>query len=330
MRHTLFITVACGVLSLLPCTSHADDLQSQLRKYNALKLSDDAQLFPPAANYTDAYADYAFECRKEADFLPKESAAAQEAFQRFVDDVRSHPDPSPDDKRRRNALIERAMAAGSWQARFFNAMWTLRLERGTPEVQKQFKVLIDMAQQGNPAALGAYLTRASNLEEDDAQRVTIQKAAIDRGNPAVMASVGFHLGTRTHELRPKGVAMLKCAASQGEGRGYDGLATIAWLEGRWVDAYRLWAAGANLDCESCMTHVEDIVMTRPDYRPSDGTYGKEPTVAALRRFYGSQMLYTISHLKALRIDAPSEMQFKLTDEQIVALIETRIRTYGLP
>lgn len=322
----LVLLAACD----MPLFSQAKTIQSALREYNQVELSESAQLLPPDDSVAAAFKDYAFVCRKQSDHLPLESAQSRSAFERFVQDVRTHTVPDEDDIRRRRDLLNQAIEAGGWRARYFDAMWTIWLEPNSAEGRAQFEVLMDMVEEGNPAAIEGVLRWTGNMEGDETQRVLLQKAAMDAGNSEVMSHVGFSLGTRTRELRPKAIQMLECAAGQGNAEAYFGLGNIAWLEGRWVDAYRAWQQGANLGCDACLNKMEDIVLTRPDYKPSSGMFGQEPAVAALRKFYDSQFLYEISHLIELREPAPPTIRVQWSDEQIVATIRAHIRAYGLP
>ena len=323
----IVLTLSGCVISL---ATIASGLQDELRRYNALKLSEHAQLYGADNGEAAAFEGYTFTCRRQADHIPAETSVAREAFQRFVDEVKARVEPDEEDRIRRLALLKRAIAAGSWRARYFNAMWVIWLEQNSAEARAQFDQLLTMASEGNPAALHGVLRWTNGMHDDLPQRIRILKAAIERGSPQVLSTFGFDLGTRTRKQRPMGVKMLECAAAQGDGEAYLGLGRIAWLEGRWVDAYRAWQTGANLGCAGCLDAMEEIGLTRPDYAPSRGLRGQEPRVAALRAFYESQFLYSISGLIELREPAPQAMWVQWSDEQVVSVIKARIRLYGLP
>ncbi len=308
----------------------ASSMHDDLRRYNALRLSESAQSYGTDNGEAAAFEGYDFVCRRQADHVPKESPAAVEAFQRFVDQVRSHPEPDDAERQRRMDLLNRAIAVGSWRARFYNAMWVIWLDPSTAEAREQFEQVSLMADEGNPAALHAILRWTNGMHDDLPQRIRLLKAAIERGNPQTMSTMGFDLGTRTRNLRPMGAKMLECAASQGDAEAYEGLGRIAWLEGRWVDAYRAWQTGANIGCADCLDHMEDIGLTRPDYTPEQGTRGQDPQITALRGHYESQSLYEISELIELREPAPPDLRVHWSDAQLVAVIKARIRMFGLP
>lgn len=203
-----FVAILIASLCLLgacdvPHSSQAGYVQSALREYNQVKLSESAQLLAPDDEVAAAFKDYVFVCRNQSDHLPVESPEPRTAFERFVQDVRTHPEPDENDIRRRRDLLNQAIEVGSWRARYFNAMRTIWVELNSTEGRAQFETLMDMAQDGNPAAIAGVLSWTNNMEGDERQRVLLQKAAMDRGNSDVMSDMGFSLGTRTRELRPK-------------------------------------------------------------------------------------------------------------------------------
>jgi hypothetical protein len=305
-------------------------MQDALRRYNALALSDNAQLYSPDNGEAAAFEGYQFVCRRQAEHVPAETQAASAAFQRFVDDFRSHPEPTEEDRKRRLALLNQAIEAGSWRAKYFNANWVIWLDTNTAEAREQFDQLWAMASEGNPAAMHSVLRWTNGMHEDIPERIRLLKAAIEGGNPQALSTLGFDLGTRTRNQRAMGVKMLECAAAQGDADAYEGLGRIAWLEGRWVDAYRAWQTGANLGCADCLMKMEDIGLTDPNYTPSRGTSGSDARINALREHYDSQLLFTISELLELREPAAPPMWLQWSDEQVVAVIKARIELYGLP
>ncbi len=330
-RQRLAARVACLLLAcVFSRVSSATTLQEELHRYNALQLSESAQLYGADNGEAEALAGYAFTCHRQADHVPAETAAAKASFQRFVDEVRSHPEPGKDDRQRRMELLNAAIAAGSWRATYFDANWVIWLDTRSPEAREQFDKLWTMAQDGNTAALHGVLRWTNGMYEDLPQRIRILKAAIERGNPQTLSTLGLDLGTRTRKLRPMGIKMLECAAAQGDADAYEGLGRIAWLEGRWVDAYRTWQTGANLGCADCLTQMEDSVLTQPDFSLETGTYGRDSQIAALRNHYESQFLFEISELIELRETAAPKMWLQWTDQQLLAVIKARILIYGLP
>lgn len=304
--------------------------QDPVQRYNAIRLSEHARLLPPDDDMAGAFADFEFVCRSPDAYLPEEPPAARAAFARFIAFARALKDPDAEGKRRRMQLLDEARAAGGWRAAFFDAMWALWLDPRGPEAPGHFDYIASLAEQGNPVALDAYRHWTGDMRDDPQQRIVLLKAAIERGSADAMSTVGFDLATRTRELRPLGVRMLECAAAQGQASAYEGLARVAWLEGRWVDAYRAWQQGANLGDDRSLDAMEDAVLARADYSPETGTRGREPRVAALRAFYEDQFLFNVSHLLELRANAPPAMHLRWSDEAIVRVIDARIRRFGIP
>ncbi|MDD5118112.1 MAG: hypothetical protein PHP90_05925, partial [Sulfuricurvum sp.] len=157
--------------------------------------------------------------------------------------------------------------------------------------------------------------------------------AIDRGSPQAMVQVGFELGMRSLTLRPMAKEMLACAKSQQEPEAYGVLGKIAWTEGRWVDAYRLWEEGANFGCEDCIDKMGEFIALTLEFNPrtgevresttrmSDEIRNSLPRLEALKKFYSEQFFYKISNMTELLVTAPTDMAFHVSDEQIVALIK---------
>lgn len=317
--------LSCACLLSLPVLG-GTPLQDELQRYNHLQLSPEAQV----AHSTDngevaAFADYTFTCRPQSDHLPKETPAARAAFERFVAEFEAHPQPTTADKRRRLDLLAKAIAAKSWRAEYVDAMWGIWSNRSDPaEAQPFLDRLVRLAETGNPAALHGVLTWTNGMYDDMPQRVRLLKAAIEGGNPQVLASVGYNLGTHSRTLRPMALQMLACAAAQGEASAYNGMGRIAWLEGRWVDAYRAWERGANLGCEDCMMKFDEL----PRMVPEADQLTQQ--LRALRAHYSAQPLFEISHLIPLRRPLPAWLELHIGDAELLAFLKARIERYGLP
>jgi len=323
---TLLLAVA------MPLAPHARDLQTDLARFNSIKLSAEARLFPPGNGLTEAFGNVEFVCRQQRDHVPEEGDAAKEAFESFVTFSRANERNLSDEiHQRRMDLLSRADKAGSWRARYFMAMRSIYLFRNEPQGRAAFDQLFEMAQSGNPAALAGVLHWSGGMYDDIPQRLLILKAAIERGNPQAMVTVGFDLGARSLELRPKGLAMLQCAADQGSAEAYEGLGRVAWLEGRWVDAHRTWLRGANLGCESCLMTIDTAMRTSAaGYDPDEGTYRQDSKAELLRKFYADQTLRSLSLLDDLRVEAPTQMWLEWSDRQLLKVLEARVNRYGIP
>lgn len=311
--------IACGA-----------SLQEELERYNHLKLSPEAQVTDAADNgELAAFRDFTFDCTSQEDHLPKETPAARKAFERFVTEFEAHSDPTVEDKRRRLDLLKRAVKAGSWRAEYFDAIWGVWSSRRDPEEAQRFMDrLVKLAETGHPLALNGVLTWTNGMYTNMPLRMDILKAGVNGGNPQILSSVGYNLGTHSLTLRPMAVRMLECAARQGEAEAYDGLGRIAWQEGRWIDAYRAWELGANLGSEDCMGQFSGMDTFAPMSGDEYGTV--EERLRTLREHYSSQFLFEISHLVSLRHPAPEWKQLRFSDAQILALIKGRIAVYGLP
>lgn len=322
-------SMLCLCLMCFPIACGAS-LREELEHYNHLKLSPEAQVTDATDNgEIAAFRDFAFVCANQEDHLPKETPAARKAFERFVTEFEAHPDPTVEDKRRRLDLLERAIKAGSWRAEYLDAVWGVWDNRGAPkEAQPFMDRLAKLADEGNPLAFKALLTWTNGMYEDMPRRVRWLKTGIEGGNPQILSSVGYNLGTHSVLLRPMAVRMLDCAAAQGEAEAYDGLGRIAWQEGRWVDAYRAWERGANLGSEDCMDQFSGMDTFAPISGDEYGTV--EERLRTLRKHYSSQFLFEISHLPSLRHPAPEWKQVRFSDAQIIALIKGRIAAFGLP
>ena len=314
-----FLPVACG-------TTPPDDLE----RYNHLELSPEAQVVEATDNgEVAAFSGYTYACSSQGEHLPKESPAARKAFERFVAYYEAHPDPTRKDKRRRLQLLTQAIAAHSWRAEYLDAVWGVWDNRSAPKAAQPFMDrLAKLADVDNPMALNALLTWTNGMHEDMPRRIRWLKTGIEGGNPQILSSVGYNLGTHSLALRPVSSRMLECAAAQGEASAYNGLGRIAWQEGRWIDAYRAWERGANLGCEDCMGQFSGMDTPAPPEDPGSPSVAR--TLEALRKHYAEQFLFQVSQLIELRHPAPEGMQLHVTDAQIVAFIKDRIALYGLP
>lgn len=322
-------SVLCLCLVCLPIACGAS-LQQDLEHHNRLKLSPEAQITGATdSGELAAFSEYTFVCSSQDGHLPDEAPAASEAFERFVTEFEAHPRPTVEDKRRRLDLLERAIAAHSWQAEYLDAVWGVWANRGVPKDAQPFMDrLAKLADEGNPLAFHALLTWTNGMHEDMPRRVRWLKTGVEGGNPQILSNVGHDLGTHSLALRPMAIRMLECAAAQGEASAYHGLGRIAWQEGRWVDAYRAWERGANLGSEDCMHMFDEMDTLVP--MASEGSVTVGDRLRDLQAHYDSQFLFRISHLASLRHPAPEWMQLHLSDAQIIALIKGRIARYGLP
>ena len=303
-----------------------------LQRYNQVPLTRDAQVVSATDNGDIAgFRDFKFECRKQQNYSRQETPEAKAALEKFLTYFSAHPSPTDAQKTERLALLEAAIKAGGWRADYIDITWGIWDNRGRPRDAQPFADRLQkMAHEGMPIAIHSLLRWTNGQYGNREYRMVLLKAAIERGNPNTMADVGYNLGTHDLELRPMAKQMLDCAAAQGHAEAYDGIGQVAWHEGRWIDAYRAWAKGANLGCERCLGKVEELLTLRPGYKVADGTYDVDPKFKALRAFYAKQFFYEITELTELRSTAPPALQVTVSDASIVQLIKSRLARYGTP
>ena len=308
-------------LAAAPDVSSAD-----LQKYNQVPLAPDEQIVSATDNGDIAgFRDFKFECRKQQNYSHQETPEAKAALGKFLTYFSAHPSPTAAQKTERLALLEAAIKAGSWRADYIDITWGIWDNRGRPRDAQPFADRLQkMAHEGLPIAVHSLLRWTNGQYQNREYRMLLLKAAIERGNPNVMSDVGYNLGTHDLELRPMAKQMLDCAAAQGDADAYNGIGAIAWHEGRWIDAYRAWAKGANLGCETCLGKIEEMLVLRPGHKIVNGTYDVDPKFKALRAFYAGQFIYEVTELTDLRITAPATLQVTVSDASIVQLIKSRM------
>ena len=313
--HLLFLAAGCDLL-----------LHDKIEQYNHVDMHKDSDIFlPDDSGESEAFSDYSFTCRHQDDYLPEESPSAKAAFDRFVAEFDIESDPTPEDKRHRIDLVEQAIAAGSWRAEYFDAMWglwTYRTFMHAKESAPYMKRLVKLAKGGNPIAWYAALDYGwswrTEQSADFEQLMKLYKAGIELGSAPIMSRVGYNLATHSRALRPMAVKMLECAAEQGEAGAYDGLGQVAWDEGRWVDAYRTWERGTNLGCDRCIDRL--IPLATPGNEDNDDIRKRLDALTAFG-FSQKQSLFNISKLPSLRHLIPAELQLHLGDRYFVSQIK---------
>jgi hypothetical protein len=322
----------CLIIAILSfaasVAAQAEALPDALKRFNQVDIPADERIIEATDDGgIAAFTNYKFRCKRQDDFNPKESAKAEAQFKNFLTYFSTHPNPSDDEKTKRLALLKAAAKAGSWRADYIDLVWDIWDNRANSKaLQPLGKRLADFANRGTPIAIYGYVHWMGNMPSNE--KYDVLKAAIDRGSPQAMVLMGHDLGMHSLPLRPMAKEMLACAKSQKEPGAYDALGQIAWREGRWVDAYRLWEDGVNKGCEDCIDHMEEFSMLKPDFQLDNGFQDSIPRLKALRDYYSKQFLYQISHMTELLETAPAEMAFHVTDEQIVALIKKRQEVFG--
>lgn len=136
-----------------------------------------------------------------------------------------------------------------------------------------------------------------------------------------MASVGSTIVAQSKALRPLAKPMLECAVDQGNADAYKALGILADMEGRRLDAYRLWERGTNLGCEGCIKHLENIAKVRPGYKISTPFTDLMPELVAIRKFYASNFFHGLSSLPDFERSLPEKLVFRPSDAELLKLLK---------
>jgi hypothetical protein len=279
-----------------------------LQRYNRMQVSRDYRASSsPLDPQSMAFGEAPFRCVQQKDHLPKESPAAERAFAKFLAyfDETNGENISDDDQKQRIRLINAAIKAGSWRAELSYWLW---VATGPRDVQRSRRVaaeLLRMAEGRNPVIVAA---AAALIEDYDEGRPTVNgllRSGMERGSPQVMTDVGGRLAVSVLEHRARGLAMLRCAADQGDVEAYHPLGETARREGRWVDAYRIFELGVNQGCRGCVQELERLAMLEPGF--SGRSYmlsGTVPEINRVTAFYVKQFFWQLTGLSELRQPAP--------------------------
>jgi hypothetical protein len=294
-------------------------IQNPLEKFNHSPPYDGVSAYEMDHELNDHFKDKAFQCRNAGDYTPVDSDESIQAFDKFVQYVNQGSSArdfwmEPTNQTQREELLEAAISAGSWKAHYINAMWTLKTRGNNLEGDEAVSQLEALAAGGIPIA--AYMYSRLFFGKDPAEEQRMLSEAVDRGSPEAMAMIGEHMVIRSKSLRSVGKSMLDCALAQGYSDAYRGLGKLADMEGRWVDAYRLWEKGANSGCDGCVRHMEDFAKVR--VRPAQD---EDPALLQIKKFYASRFLYRVSLLREFNTPLPKNMAFQFTDGELVKLLK---------
>lgn len=320
----LFRSFVAGMLVVSCATACAEAaLQDRLAKLNRSPTHDDATRSEHSTELLARFDGRPFQCRNSIDYTPEETAEAASAFDAFVRYVKhgdSIQDFWMDPKRRaeRERLIAKAIEIGSWKAEYVDAVWRLTTRSSSDAHEKAVRQLEGLVERGIPIAAYKY---ATFLDRDPDEQYRIHAEAIDRGSADSMAAVGGNMIARSMKLRADGKAMLECALAQGKAETYSMLGKLALMEGRWVDAYRLWGEGVNKGCDSCVSRLLAFARIRPGYRLSQPREDFMPELERIRRFYAKNYFYSDTRLDEFKMPLPSDMAFHFSDEELVTLLE---------
>ena len=168
-------------------------------------------------------------------------------------------------------------------------------------------------------------------------------AAIDRGSVDAMTAVGSTIVVQSKALRPIGKLMLECAVSKNHADAYKSLGMLADMEGRRLDAFRLWVKGVNEGCKQCFTHVESLARTlnensrnsikklitnnlRSQPQEEDLISGNTtPELELIKKFYAGNWSYEISELPDFFRRLPKQMEFNPSDTTLLLTLERERR-----
>jgi hypothetical protein len=297
-----------------------------LQRYNNIAMTEDERVrSPDLESFEEQIAGTPFHCTLQQEHLPKESPTARAAWDSFLAYANKiiTPEVTAEQKRVRLQLLQDAIKAGSWRAQLTDVMWDIKFnylqqEQVRPSVDK----LLDLAEQGNPLALLAVVRWMGYTAFTDAQRADLTIAAIERGNPQLMSKVGFRLAQYALAHRAKGVAMMRCALKQGDVDSYHSLGLILQMEGRWLDAYRMWVQGSNMGSDQCLLEIENLALLQPGFKLGrDTTYNALPASTKLREFYDQQFIWKLTYIPDLREEAPEAIRIRVSDQEIAKLID---------
>ncbi|WP_211609636.1 SEL1-like repeat protein [Paraburkholderia haematera] len=326
----LFVVVAfTGCTDQSGTSSWQGNTSSQeLDHFNHSTVWDDASAEERDQTLIAQFKGRSFVCRQAKDHTPEDAGNAARAFGEFVQ-YTTHGDGVPDfwdseaARKKRLDLISAAIKAGSWKADYVDSVWAFKARGDAAAHQDAARRLEKLASQGIPIAAYTY---ATYLEQTPDEQERVMSEAIDRGSPDAMAWVGGNIVVRSKQLRQIGKAMLDCAAAQGNGDAYDSLGLLADMEGRKVDAYRLWEKGVNNGCLACIGRMEEFAKIRAGYDPSTGTTDATPALKQIGHFYSDNFLFEWTRLPDLYRPLAADLSFHISDGDILKLLKLQAST----
>lgn len=302
----------------------AESLQARLARFNHSPVWQSSNSDEPNSELTGRFRGKLFVCRNANDHTPQDDAVASRAFGDFVeynaqgDRIQNFWNDAGH-KQKRESLLAAAVKTGSWKAAYMDSVWSLRYPKAGESHERAVAHLESLVRQGVPLAAYKYATYL--FGRDDKAMYELLDEAIQRGSPDAMELVGASIVVQSKELRPVGKAMLDCALSQGHAAAYAPLGQLADMEGRRVDAYRLWLQGANSGCESCARSLESFAKIRSGYTAASSASELLPELARIEKFYSDNVLYELSELPDVYRPLPADMAFHVSDEDLLKLLE---------
>ncbi len=302
-------------------------VQRRLTEFNHAKPWDGVSADELDHNLVRRYQGKPFQCSRAANHTPEETPVAARAFSDFVK-YSTHGDSVPDfwmnesTRNKRKQLLADAVKAGSWKAAYVDAVWAFHLAEDDVTRQRSGNRLASLVKRGIPIAAYTY---ATYLDQAPGEQHRLLNEAIVRGSPDAMIVVGSTMVVRSRKLRSVGKAMLECALSQGNADAYASLGKIADMEGRDVDAYKLWEKGANSGCRDCVDHMLDVAKVRPGYTIATPRADLVPELKAIGDFLDRNHLYEWTRLPELATPLPSNLSFHVSDAELLKLLELQVK-----
>lgn len=136
-----------------------------------------------------------------------------------------------------------------------------------------------------------------------------------------MSAVGGTIVVRVQELHPLGKQLLECAVGQGYAEAYDHLGLLADMEGRRLDAYRLWEKGINEGCEGCIKKMSNLAKVRHGYSADVPMMELMPELTRIKEFNENNFFYQLTELPDFYRRLPEELIFHLNDSELLSLLK---------
>ncbi len=320
--YRIFYSLIC-LLLMLPAFAHADD--RRLEEFNHSVRFDGVSADELDRTWISEFKKGDFVCRNAVDYTPQETAPAQREFAEFVRFVKlggadENFWTNPANRKKREDLMASAVKAGSWKGAYVDSVWSIRFPKPGQSPQEVSRQLEELVRQGIPISAYKYATYLYGRDDDTMHY--LMKAAIDRGSPNAMEWVGGSIVVRSKQLRPLAKSMLACAAAQGNANAYADLGRLADMEGRKVDAFRLWVKGVNSGCDRCVENLARFAKIRTGYDPATTSLmDLMPELKQIDHFYSESFMYEDTELPDLFRPLPVALEFHPTDEDILKLLE---------
>lgn len=299
--------------------------QDNLEDFNhSPKWVDSAGGINPDPGLMKYFQNIKFACHNASGFTPEESQIAAKSFSELVQ-YTSEGDQikdfwyNPEHKQKREGLLATAIKAGSWKAAYVNSVWAIKYPDAETPADVASTKLRELVSQGIPIAAYKYATYL--FGRDDESMYYLYAEAIKRGSPQAMSAVGGTIVVRVQELHPLGRQLLECAAGQGYAEAYDHLGLLADMEGRRLDAYRLWEKGINEGCEGCIRRMSNLAKVRRGYSADVPMMELMPELTKIKKFNENNFFYQLTELPDFYRSLPDELVFHLKDSELLSLLK---------